>query len=643
MDQDPKKEPDSALALPDLVLAQAGRVLLFGPPGSGKTTMAASLARIMGEKEKILCLAADPGSPSFGAPGAVNLGRWDGNGWKLIHAEALCSLDAARFRLPLVSAVRRALGKAGDGKVVIDPPGVVRGVAGAELLESLVEASGAEAVIILKQKGEDVPLANELEGLDFKIRVVDHIPEAKLRSKKARDMARARLWDEYLKGAVEFAVPLSSVPALGTPPPKDVPSAWVGRQVALISRDGGTVSMGEAVSLSADGELTVRARPHSDDWRSILVRDACRDEKGYLKTKKDQALDRGRRMALGDMAPGSGLIPGHSPVYASRIGQAGAVLLNGLFGDPLLHVRLRDRKRSLLFDLGEATRLPGRIAHQVTDVFISHAHMDHIGGFFWLLRSRIGDFPPCRLYGPPGLASNIRGMLDGILWDRIGLRGPEFHVTEIMEGKAASFSMRAGVDGVLPLDSMATEDGVILKEKEFTIRAVTLDHKTLVAGYSFEQPATFNIRKEKLKQMGLASGPWLGELKLKLAQGRMEEIIAPPGMAPESVESLAAKLVIRAPGVKLAYITDIADTPKNREKAVSLARGADMLFMEAVFASRDKDQAGKTQHLTASACGQIARDAGVKRLAPFHFSKRYETQPQLILDEVKEFFPRTAI
>ena len=55
------------------------------------------------------------------------------------------------------------------------------------------------------------------------------------------------------------------------------------------------------------------------------------------------------------------------------------------------YLQLRHQGRSLLFDLGDGARLPARLAHQVTDVFISHAHMDHISGFQWLLRSRWAD------------------------------------------------------------------------------------------------------------------------------------------------------------------------------------------------------------------------------------------------------------
>ena len=82
-------------------------------------------------------------------------------------------------------------------------------------------------------------------------------------------------------------------------------------------------------------------------------------------------------------------------------------------------------------DLGDSGRLPAKIVHQVSDVFISHAHMDHIGGFLWFLRSRLGETRTCRFYGPPGLAGHIAAFIGGIRWDRIGERGPRFEILEL--------------------------------------------------------------------------------------------------------------------------------------------------------------------------------------------------------------------
>jgi ribonuclease BN (tRNA processing enzyme) len=335
--------------------------------------------------------------------------------------------------------------------------------------------------------------------------------------------------------------------------------------------------------------------------------------------------------------------PGAVPQYSIRVGQAQATLINGVFGDPLLLLRLRDQRRSLLFDLGEAAPLPGKITHQVTDVFITHAHMDHIAGFLWLLRSRIGALPPCRLYGPPGLASNIQGMLDGVLWDRIADRGPVFIAHEIVGDRMIRSRLRAGLPSPEPMGEDIITDGVIVREDTFSIRAATLDHGTPSIAYSFIQPATLNIRKERLAALGLPSGQWLGELKRRILSGDTGGMLTPPGADARPVAELAGEMVIRAPGSKLVYATDLGDTPQNRDTLIRLAHGAEILFLEATFAEADKFRANATCHLTARACGEIAQAAGAARLAPFHFSRRYERNPEMIVNEIKGTYKGTIM
>ena len=108
------------------------RVLLFGETGSGKSTLAAGMAQALNRAGNSCDLiGADPGSPLFGVPGAVCLVNWQKDGWRLVALEALCSLDAGRFRLPLVSAVRGLARRSDRGMLLVDAPGVVRGVGGA--------------------------------------------------------------------------------------------------------------------------------------------------------------------------------------------------------------------------------------------------------------------------------------------------------------------------------------------------------------------------------------------------------------------------------------------------------------------------------------------------------------------------------
>lgn len=616
-------------------------ILLIGEMGSGKSTLAAGVAASLADVGRTCwCLSADPGSPAFGPPGALSLARWDGGAWELTDIEALCSLDAARYRLPLVQALARLMARLPRGTVLIDAPGVVRGIAGAELLTGLAQASEPDAVVVFVRENGKTPLASELDALGRVVHRIRAHPRARRPGKRQRSRHRTGLWEAYLGEAGEQVIDLGAVHAVGAPPPPDVPAAWPGRQCALL--DGGrTLALGEVLGLDG-GNLRVRLAPPGGAAHTLLVRDARRGEGELLETAKPFAAAEVRYFPSAEVGS-------ERPAYVSgprpavRSVTATATLVNGVFGDPLLHIRLRHQKRSLLFDLGDPGRLPARLAHQVSDVFISHAHMDHIGGFLWLLRSRMGPFPACRLYGPPGLADHIAGMIRGVLWDRIGEGGPEFRVTELHGDTLVRSHIRVGRDGYEREAPASAAEGILLHEPGFRVRAVTLDHGTPVLAFAFEPARQLNVRKERLLARGLDVGPWLGLLKQRILAGEAEAVIALPDGSEQSVATLAEDLVLIKPGEKLAYATDLADTPDNRERLIALANGAYAFFCEASFAEADIAQARRTGHLTGRASAEIATSADVQRYIPFHFSRRYEKAPQMLFDEIAAACSRTVL
>ena len=90
-----------------------------------------------------------------------------------------------------------------------------------------------------------------------------------------------------------------------------------------------------------------------------------------------------------------------------------------------------------------------------------------------------------------------------------------------------------------------------------------------------------------------------------------------------TVEHLARKLARITPGQKIAYVTDVGDTPATREMVAALARDADQLFIEAAFLERERERAAATHHLTACQAGELAALAQARRFTLFHFSPRY--------------------
>jgi len=620
------------------------RVLVAGTMGLGKSTLVAALAAELDrDGEPIRCISADPGSPAFGVPGALSVGSLRGASWVTETSDGLCTLDAARFRLPLVAALGR-LAETVEGPMIIDAPGVVRGVAGAELLLGLAEAGTVDLILYLHRPGRPLYLDQELRALGVPVLLVEAPAQARAPGKGARARQRTRLWERYLADAVVQALPLTEISLVGTPPPISVPEAWVGRQVAWQS-SGRTLTLGEVVGLGGDGLLRLRLGhcPPRSEPPTLVIRDAGRDPSGRLNTLKSFGSGTVSFVPPPDIHPYAA-IKATGPCPVVRVGAVMATLVNGVFGDPLLHLRLRHRRRSLLFDLGEGNRLAARIAHQVSDVFLSHAHADHISGFLWLLRSRIGEFPACRLYGPPGIAEHIEGLVRGFEWDRAGVMRPRFRVCELHDGVQYHYTVIAGQPGPQPAGESPDREGLLREEAELRVRAITLDHHGLaVLAYAFEQPRQFNIRKDRLECRGLAPGPWLTELKAALARGDSDALLSLPDGSRSRVGALAEDLVLVRPGVRLVYATDLADSPANRGRLVRLARGAHTLFCESPFLEGDAEQAARTGHLSTRACGEIACAAEVGQLVPFHFSRRYEDDPRQLYAEISQACPRVVV
>ena len=322
-------------------------------------------------------------------------------------------------------------------------------------------------------------------------------------------------------------------------------------------------------------------------------------------------------------------------------------LVNDPFGDPGLYVDFKFDKRALLFDLGDLTALPSKKILRISDVFVSHTHMDHFFGFDRLLRICLGRHARMRMYGPPGFVAQVEHKLAAYTWNLVGNYPGDFTL-DVWEVDAAwqarGIRLRCHQHfQAEPLESRSLHDGVLLDEPAFRVRAAFLDHGTACLGFAIEEKTHVNVWKNRLTELGLAVGPWLKVLKDAVVrnapdatpvrawwrdrQGEHERVLP--------LAELKTSVLQLVPGEKICYVTDVAFHPDNVNRITALAAQATQLFIECVFLDQDADHAERKKHLTARQAGSIARAANAKLVIPFHFSPRYAGREEELRREIE--------
>lgn len=318
-------------------------------------------------------------------------------------------------------------------------------------------------------------------------------------------------------------------------------------------------------------------------------------------------------------------------------------LVNNPFEDPALFVAFRHARSAFLFDLGRIDSLSLREIHKVTDVLVTHMHINHFIGFDHLLRSSLNREVELRLYGPRGITDNVRGKLAGYTWNLIENYSLNITVREIDEDQAIITQFRAADRFQASGERRLRFDGVLLEDPSFTVRAAILDHQIPCLGIRLEEKTRLNVRPDRMEAMGLVSGPWLDELKRLVRQGApVNTPIEAPARNGEkkrlSLKEWRDNLIVETEGQKVAYVVDNIFSPENTKQILSLAHNADLFYCEAAFAHKDEGKARERYHLTSTQAGELARIAQAKRFIPFHFSRRYEREPNLLLDEALKAF-----
>ena len=308
--------------------------------------------------------------------------------------------------------------------------------------------------------------------------------------------------------------------------------------------------------------------------------------------------------------------------------------VNGPFDDPSLYVRILRESRALLFDAGDISRLDTGNILRISDIFITHTHIDHFIGIDSILRAILRREQPLRIFGPENIIGCVEGKLNGYTWNLIRDYPVRIEVFELRETAIHHTGFYAE-NSFARIDHPVKEfAATILKEPLFTVKTLHLSHDVPVLAYSLEEEYHININKALLQEKGLPVGPWLSDFKKAIRAGEPEDKHFDVEGRPLTLRELMPIATITR-GQKISYVVDVSPEEENISRIVPFVAGSDMLFCEAYFLAKDFDRARERHHLTAAIAGRIAREAKVGNVEIMHISPKYRHSAEEVYREVQ--------
>jgi ribonuclease Z len=263
---------------------------------------------------------------------------------------------------------------------------------------------------------------------------------------------------------------------------------------------------------------------------------------------------------------------------------------------------LRWDRHGILFDPGEGTQRQMIYANvsatAITRICVTHFHGDHCLGLAGVTQRISLDGVPHEV--PVHFPASGRKYYDRLR-------------------HASIFHDRAKL---VPMP--ITETGRLAEDDGIRLDARPLDHGVPTVGYRVSEPDGRRMLPEALAARGV-KGRAIGELT---AKGSVEVDGVTVGI--DEVSEIR-------PGQSMAFVMDTRPCAG----ALELARGVDLLVCESTYLEEHAREAHDHFHMTARQAGELARDAGAKKLVLTHFSQRYG-RAEPFLEQASAVFPNAV-
>jgi ribonuclease Z len=300
--------------------------------------------------------------------------------------------------------------------------------------------------------------------------------------------------------------------------------------------------------------------------------------------------------------------------------------------------------KRLLFDCGESCLSALSVAeiHAIEALFFSHLHIDHVAGFDSFLRLNFArPDAPVLIYGPAGTTRAIHHRLQGVTWNLIAGQPGEFRVTDVLPDRlvATRFLTAEAFEQVHPAGE-APFEGIVYEAEGLTVEARIMDHGIPCLAYAVRERPRTNVDVAALAALGLKPGRWIQELK-DPRRGDDEDVVI--DSRTRRLGELRQRLLVRAPGSCLAYLTDFGIDDRGQRELEGMLEGCEVIVGEASYRDEDAELARRHRHFNGTEMGRLAAAVGARELVLFHLSDRYTRGDWMgLLAEVRQVFPAAA-
>lgn len=267
------------------------------------------------------------------------------------------------------------------------------------------------------------------------------------------------------------------------------------------------------------------------------------------------------------------------------------------------------RDKLFMIDCGEGAqssfRRMGLKFSRLNHIFISHLHGDHF-------------------FGLPGLLSTMSlHRVQGVVTIHAFEEG-----LDLLRPWMEYFNRQCTFDIVYAPIARGSDE-VIYEDSGLTVETFPLHHRVPCTGFLFrEKPKLRHLRGDMVKFFDIP----VSQLQA-IKEGA--DFVKPDGTVITNDRLTTAA----DPAVSYAYCSDTMYDPRIAERL----RGVDTIYHEATYHSSLEHTALERGHSTAAQAALTAAGAGASRLIIGHFSKRYITGEQPLLDEAVEIFPSTIL